>query len=171
MYNFNFPKIRLQMKTLILVRHAKSDWPENTEDFDRPLAEQGLHDATKMAQYLKENNIVIDKFVSSPALRALSTCNIFNETYQLEVETNKKLYNANESSFESVIYDLSDDVNSVAMFSHNNGISNFANMIGDQIFSFPTCGVVGFSLDCDSWSEFDNTDKKVLFSYEPKKLK
>ena len=41
------------MKTLILVRHAKSDWPENTEDFDRPLAEKGLHDAEKMSHFLK----------------------------------------------------------------------------------------------------------------------
>ena len=159
------------MKTLILVRHAKSDWPEDTDDFDRPLADRGIEDAHKMAAYLKENGIKIDRFVSSPALRALGTCEIFNETYHLEVETNRKLYNANESNFESVIYDLNDDVNSVAMFSHNNGISNFANMISEQIFSFPTCGVGAFSIDCNSWSEFENADKKLLFFFEPKNLK
>jgi phosphohistidine phosphatase SixA len=59
------------MKKLILVRHAKSDWPENTDDFDRPLAEKGEKNAEKMAKFLKENNIEIDKFYSSPALRAL----------------------------------------------------------------------------------------------------
>ncbi|MGZ5209701.1 MAG: SixA phosphatase family protein [Kaistella sp.] len=117
------------MKTLILVRHAKSDWPEDTDDFDRPLADRGLHDAEKMSAYMKQNNVEIEKFVSSPALRALSTCNIFDKAYQIGVETNSKLYNANESNFESVIYDLKDEVNSVAMFSHNNGISNFANMM------------------------------------------
>lgn len=158
------------MKTLILVRHAKSDWPEDTDDFDRPLSERGIEDAHKMANYLKNHHVAIDHFVSSPALRALDTCSIFNETYHVEVETNRKLYNANESNFESVIYDLSDDVNSVAMFSHNNGISNFANMISDQIFSFPTCGVGAFSIDCDSWSEFENAVKKPLFFYEPKNI-
>ena len=53
------------MKTLILVRHAKSDWPENTDDFDRPLAERGLEDAVKMSKFLKDNNIEIQKFVST----------------------------------------------------------------------------------------------------------
>lgn len=159
------------MKTLILVRHAKSDWPEDTDDFDRPLAERGIENAHKMAAYLMQNGIHIDQFISSPALRALHTCEIFNETYHIEILTNRKLYNANENNFESVIYDLNDDLNSVAMFSHNNGISNFANMFSEQIFSFPTCGVAGFSIDCDSWSEFENADKKLLFFYEPKNLK
>ena len=159
------------MKTLILVRHAKSDWPEDTDDFNRPLADRGMHDAEKMSAYLKQNNVAIEKFVSSPALRALSTCNIFDKDYQIGVETNSKLYNANESNFESVIYDLKDEVNSVAMFSHNNGISNFANMMSEEIFAFPTCGVAGFQVDCESWSEFESAKKKLLFFYEPKSIK
>lgn len=158
------------MKTLILVRHAKSDWPEETADFDRPLAEKGIHDAEKMAVFLKEKQIQIDKFVSSPALRALSTCEIFDKTYQIQMETNRKLYNASEKNFESVIFDLNDDLNSVAMFSHNNGISNFANSMSEDLFMFPTCGVAGFEIDCNSWSEFENAKKKPLFFYEPKKI-
>ena len=158
------------MKTLILVRQAKSDWPENTDDFDRPLAERGLEDAVKMSKFLKDNNIEIQKFVSSPAVRALNTCKIFNQTYDIEIDTNQKLYNPSERNFESVIYDLENDVNSVAMFSHNNGISNFANSMSEELFMFPTCGVAGFEIDCDSWSEFENAKKKPLFFYEPKKI-
>lgn len=158
------------MKTLILVRHAKSDWPEDTEDFDRPLAERGIENAHKMAAYLMQNGIHIDQFISSPALRALHTCEIFNETYHIEILTNRKLYNANENNFESVIYDLNDDLNSVAMFSHNNGISNFANMMSGDIFAFPTCGVAGFQVDCESWADFEGAKKKLLFFYEPKKI-
>ncbi|MBU8881659.1 phosphohistidine phosphatase [Flavobacteriaceae bacterium JJC] len=159
------------MKTLILVRHAKSDWPEDTDDFDRPLADKGLHDAEKMSAYMKENNVHIEKLVSSPALRALSTCKIFNQTYQLGIETNPKLYHPSESNFESVIYDLDDGVNSVAMFSHNNGISNFANMMSHNIFVLPTCGVAGFQIDCNSWSDFEGAKKKLIFYYEPKDIK
>ena len=69
-----------------------------------------------------------------------------------------------------MIFDLSDDLNSVAMFSHNNGISNFANSMSEELFMFPTCGVAGFEIDCDSWSEFENAKKKPLFFYEPKKI-
>ncbi|HOB23367.1 MAG TPA: histidine phosphatase family protein [Kaistella sp.] len=158
------------MKTLILVRHAKSDWPENTDDFDRPLAERGLEDAVKMSKFLKDNKIEIQKFVSSPAVRALNTCKIFNQTYDIEIDTNQKLYNPSERNFESVIYDLENEVNSVAMFSHNNGISNFANSMSDDVFMFPTCGVAGFQIETDSWSDFENAKKKLVFFYEPKKI-
>lgn len=158
------------MKKLILVRHAKSDWPEDTEDFDRPLADKGLEDAMNMSGFLKNNKISIDYMVSSPAVRALNTCKIFNQTYQLSIITDEKLYNPSERNFESVIYDLDDTHDSVAFFSHNNGISNFANSISDDIFHFPTCGVAGFEIDCNSWAEFDGAKKKLLFFYEPKKI-
>lgn len=158
------------MKTLILVRHAKSDWPEDTEDFDRPLADSGFTEAQRMAEHLKSSGVKIDRMVTSPALRALSTCEIFNQGYQAEMEMDKKLYNANENNFESVIYSLPDEVESVAVFSHNNGISNFANSIYDGIFSFPTCGVVGFEVDCKTWSEFDGANKKFMFFHEPKNI-
>lgn len=158
------------MKQLILVRHAKSDWPEEMDDFDRPLADKGLQDALKMSKYLKSQNISINQFVSSPAVRALSTSKIFNQTYRLDLTTNDKLYNPSENHFHSVIYNLDDKINSVALFSHNNGISNFANYITDHIFHFSTCGVAGFEIDCDSWSEFDGAKKKFLFYYEPNKI-
>lgn len=159
------------MKQLILVRHAKSDWPEETEDFDRPLADKGLEDAILMSRYMKNNNIGIDYLVSSPAVRALNTCKIFNQTYQLKMGTEAQLYNPKERNFESVIYSLDDSLSSVAFFSHNNGISNFANYLTDSIFHFPTCGVAGFQIECDSWSEFDGANKKLLFFYEPGKIK
>ncbi|MPS66310.1 MAG: phosphohistidine phosphatase [Chryseobacterium sp.] len=158
------------MKKIILVRHAKSDWPEETEDFDRPLADKGLEDAMNMSRFLKANNISIDYLVSSPAVRALNTCKIFNQTYNLNFDTDEKLYNPSERNFESVIYDLDDKHNSVAFFSHNNGISNFANSISEDIFHFPTCGVAGFEIDCDSWTDFDGANKKLLFFYEPGKI-
>ncbi|WP_144283535.1 SixA phosphatase family protein [Chryseobacterium echinoideorum] len=159
------------MKKLILVRHAKSDWPEETDDFDRPLADKGLHDALKMSKFLKNNSIDIDYLISSPAVRALHTCKIFNETYHLDSATNDKLYHPSENNFLSVIYDLDDSLNSVALFSHNNGISNFANSISEDIFHFPTCGVAGFEISCDSWSQFEGAKKKLLFFYEPGKIK
>ena len=158
------------MKTLILVRHAKSDWPENTDDFDRPLADKGEKDAEKMAHFLKENNIEIDKFFSSPALRAFSTCEIFNKEYKIKIETLQKLYNASETNFEALVTEIPNDLRSVAMFSHNNGISNFANSMSDIMFMFPTCGVAGFEIDCNSWSDFHGAKKKLIYFYEPKKI-
>lgn len=158
------------MKTLILVRHAKSDWPEETDDFNRPLAEKGILDAEKMAHFLRQKNIQIEKFLTSPALRALTTCEIFNEEYHIEIEKVPKLYNASENIFEYLVVEISDHLNTVAVFSHNNGISNFANSMAEDVFIFPTCGVAGFEIDCDSWSEFHGAKKKLAFFYEPKEI-
>ncbi|WP_124639844.1 SixA phosphatase family protein [Amniculibacterium aquaticum] len=158
------------MKKLILVRHAKSDWPENTEDIDRPLAESGVDEAQKMSEFLKTRGLEFDKLISSPAKRALKTCEIFNEIFETDSTINSKLYNPSENNFLSVIYDLDDSDTSIAMFSHNNGISNFANYLTEGLFHFPTCGVAGFEINCNKWSDFDAADKKMIFFYEPQNI-
>lgn len=158
------------MKRLILIRHAESLWPENTEDFYRPLAEKGVKEAKKMSAFLKNNGFKIDQFVSSPALRTLSTCEIFNEIYKSEIRTNLKLYNPKEADFLSVIYDLDDEKENIVLCSHNNGISNFANLFSEEMFHFPTCGVAVFDVDCRQWSEFESAKKKLAFFYNPKRI-
>ena len=156
------------MKTLLLVRHAKSDWPVDVEDFDRPLNEVGLINAPKMAHLLKEKSIDIDTFISSPAKRALHTCELFSEVFNKSYSTDATLYNPRETNFENLIYGLSNEVNSVALFSHNNGISNFANSLTDEIVNLPTSGVVGYRIDCDNWSDFATAKKEFLYFYSPK---
>ena len=156
------------MKTLLLVRHAKSDWPVDVEDFDRPLNEAGMTNAPKMAHLLKEKSIKIDTFISSPGNRALHTCELFSEVYQTSYSTDATLYNPRERNFENLIFGLDNSVNTVAIFSHNNGISNFANSLTDEIVNLPTCGVVGYEIDCDNWSDFTTAKKKFLYFYSPK---
>ncbi|PZU87318.1 MAG: phosphohistidine phosphatase [Chryseobacterium sp.] len=156
------------MKTLLLVRHAKSDWPEDVDDFDRPLTELGRTNAPKMAQFLKFNNIDIETFVTSPAVRAKETCKLFSEVFEKEFSIQDKLYRPSEENFLSVIFDTDDKVNSLALFSHNNGISNFANSLSDEIVNLPTSGVVGYEIDCDNWSDFEMAKKRFLFFYSPK---
>lgn len=156
------------MKTLLLIRHAKSDWPENVDDFDRPLTEQGEYNAPKMAHFLKSKNINIDTFISSPAQRALQTCQLFSEVYNKPYSLEKSLYNPREVHFESLIYGLHHDINSLALFSHNNGISNFANTLTDEIINLPTCGIAGYQIDCEDWSDFEQAKKTFLYFYSPK---
>ena len=158
------------MKTLILVRHAKSDWPENTEDLDRPLAESGISDANKTADYLLRNNIKIDYFLASPARRTVETCTVFAKHYQNSFETADKLYHPSEKNFLSVIFSLDDKHEAVALFSHNNGISNFANSLSEDLIHFPTCGVAIFNIDCEQWSEFENAPKNLVAFYKPNSI-
>jgi phosphohistidine phosphatase len=161
------------MKTLLLVRHAKSSWDApGLSDFDRPLNERGKKDAPEMAKRLKDKNINIDLFVSSPAKRAKKTAKYFAEAFDIKkdgIQFVDNLYLASSSAFRETIIDLNDKKNVVAIFSHNPGITEFANALTNvRIDDMPTCGVFALHIDTDSWSDFENAEKKFLFFDYPK---
>lgn len=158
------------MKNLYIIRHAKSDWPGNTRDFDRPLSKRGRHDAPKMAALLHAKGIELEKFVSSPALRALTTCKYFAKVYNSRnIETVDKLYMAESEDFTHTILQLDDTYNSVALFSHNNGLTHFVNELAEgSIGHVPTCGIAAFKIKTDFWSDFVNAPKEFSFFYYPK---
>ena len=160
------------MKTLILVRHAKSDWPTNTDDLDRPLSECGHQDAPKMAKFLKSNEVKIDAFVTTPAKRTITTCRYFAEVFENKnIKKIEELYNASSTEFLELIENLDDSVENVAIFSHNNGITYFANSLtNENIEHMPTCSVVAFKIDTKNWAEFKKSAKEFLFFYKPKEI-
>ena len=159
------------MKKLILVRHAKSDHPTDTSDFDRPLNERGHKDAPKMAKFLFEKEIEIQHFVSSPAKRALTTCRYFAETYgNSKIQKEEDLYEPHPEDFINTVLGLNDHFSSVALFSHNEGISDFATSLTENMLQLPTCGVAIFEIDCDEWSQFEGADKKLVDFFVPKEI-
>lgn len=159
------------MKTLILVRHAKSDWTHEVPDFDRPLNERGHKDAPKMAKFLLEQGIRIDEFVSSPAKRALTTCRYFAETFgKPKIKKVEHLYEPHQDDFIQTVLDLEDEYSSVALFSHNPGISDFASSLTENVLQFPTCGIAVFEIDTDEWSLFEGAHKKLLHFFVPKEI-
>ena len=161
------------MKTLILVRHAKSDWGNpGLDDSDRPLNERGKKDAPVMAQRLLDKKIKIDAFIASPAKRAAKTAKIFAETFKQKKDDiifKEKLYLAEPSAFFSVIADADNDFKTVAVFSHNYGITDFANQLTDaRIDNIPTCGVFAIKIHSDTWSDFREAKKEFWFFDYPK---
>ncbi|MDB5202130.1 MAG: phosphohistidine phosphatase [Ferruginibacter sp.] len=162
------------MKTLMLVRHAKSSWADfGQADFDRPLNERGKRDAPAMAGFLKNKQIQIDAFVSSPAKRAKKTCKAFCEVYGYdkdEIIFIEKLYHASKDTFESVVEDLFDDHDRVAIFSHNPGITEFANSLSPEVHldNMPTCAVFAVQADVERWADFNAAKKEFLFFETPK---
>lgn len=159
------------MKTLYLIRHAKSDWLHDLPDFDRPLNERGHSDAPKMAKYLLDQGFKIDHFVSSPAKRALTTCRYFAETFgNSKIQKVEDLYEPLLEDFDNTIIRLSDDCASAALFSHNPTISQYASSITGESIEFPTCGVAVIEVDTDEWSNFKNAEKKLIRFFKPKDL-
>jgi phosphohistidine phosphatase len=161
------------MKTLVLVRHAKSSWEEaGMDDFDRPLNERGKKDAPEMGERLKEKNLKIDLLVSSPAKRALKTAKYFAEELNIDKEDIlkiDKLYEASVAAFLETVTSLDNKHTSVIIFSHNPGITQFANSLSIvKVDDMPTCGVFAVQSESESWSQFVNSDKRFLFFDYPK---
>src|SRR5688572_528100 len=115
------------MKSLLLIRHAKSSWADfSIEDFDRPLNDRGKKDAPEMAKRLLDKDITIDAFISSPAKRARKTAELFVKEFKEkkgDIIFFDELYMASPSAFFDVISKIDDDYKTVAVFSHNEGIS------------------------------------------------
>lgn len=161
------------MKTLILVRHAKSDWNvPGLGDIDRPLNERGKKDAPEMARRLRKKGIKIDAFVSSPAKRALRTARFFAEAYDVkkdDIVVEKVLYGALSSQFEQVVASMKDKNDTIAIFSHNPGITEYANTLCNvHTDNIPTCGLFAVQADIDKWGDFSQAEKMFLFYDYPK---
>jgi len=161
------------MKQLILVRHAKSDWGNpGLDDIDRPLNERGKKDAPAMALRLLDKKVKIDKIVSSPAKRAAKTARFFAEAYDIKKQDIlylPELYLASPAVFMKVITGLNTNADSVALFSHNDGITAFANQLTNtRIDNIPTCGVFAVKADCSEWSGFATAEKTFWFFDYPK---
>lgn len=161
------------MKTLILMRHAKSSWENpSLKDFDRPLNDRGLRDASRMGKRLKEKDLAPGMLLTSPANRALSTCTILAEKIGFpvdQIQTNKKLYHAAEDQLMSVVHKLKDSDNVVMIFGHNPGFTDFANSLTkSRIDNVPTCGIVSCVFDVDTWKEVTWGNGTVQFFDYPK---
>ena len=163
------------MKTLYVIRHAKSSWDaSHIDDYERPLNDRGKRDAPRMGKRLKEKEIHPDILLSSPARRALSTAKKIAKVLDYpkdNIKTNRRLYHADEETILSIVQELKDHINIALIFSHNPGLTDFVNSMMDgalDIDNVPTCGIVAFQFDVDKWSEVNWGAGKFLFFDYPK---
>lgn len=145
------------MKTIYLIRHAKSSWNHaNLDDFDRPLNDRGKKDAPKMAEILEASGVKFDAIISSPAKRAVSTAREFKERVLKddgEYTLNQSLYLPTTHQILDVVTLVSDEVETLALFGHNPGFSDFLDYMTGAGLDMPTCAIAQIELDVDSWKE------------------
>jgi phosphohistidine phosphatase len=159
------------LKTIILVRHAKSSWDDfSLKDEERPLTDRGKKNAPEMAKRLLKQKIKIDAILSSPAKRAKATAEYFAREYDIpkkKILLIPDLYMAGHNAFVEAIRQAPEKADSVALFSHNNGITEFANTLSDtRIDHMPTCSVFVVNVDIEKWSEFEPGSAKFnLFDF------
>lgn len=163
------------MKILYVIRHAKSSWDDAAlADLQRPLNERGKQDAPEMGKRLAKRKILPDLIISSPAKRAIKTAiKIAHEIQYAEghIVRDKLFYLAGTSTILSVLHELDDKYESVMIFGHNPGWTDFVNYISDiKIDNIPTCGIVAISFDVDHWSQIGEEKGNHLFFDYPKRI-
>ncbi len=141
-------------------------------DIERPLNDRGKKDAPEMARRLLQKNIVPQLLVTSTATRAHSTC----ETFAFVLDITKKniletaqLYMAKPSTYREVIAALPNEATTVALFTHNPGITEFANELTHvHIDDMPTCSIFAVNIRCENWKDFEAAEKSFWFFDWPK---
>lgn len=164
------------MRTLYLVRHAKSSWKDaELSDMKRPLNKRGKRDAPKIGNLLRKRNEIPDLIISSPAKRAFSTAKRFAKGLKYpgkKIATKKQLYMGSSENFIGVISQAEKKFKSIMLIGHNPGLTEFVNEIsGENIDNIPTSGVVRIDFDIDEWGEIKNSKGKMIFFEYPKKEK
>jgi phosphohistidine phosphatase len=161
------------MKTLYLVRHAKSSWshPE-LPDEQRPLLVKGENNTKLLTDFLNSKGITIDLIISSHALRAFETAKIIAAGLKYpdeKIKIDRQIYFADTSGLYDPFYDLSDDLESVMLIGHNPSMTYFANnFIEKKIDYMPTSGLICVSLSITKWNDIIRPKGKELFRYFPK---
>jgi len=161
------------MKTLFLIRHAKSSWKDpSLDDIDRPLNKRGKRDAPFMAKLVSGKGLRPDRLISSPAKRALTTAEYFAKALELtrkQIDIRDEIYEAAPEDIHELIRALPEEENTILLFGHNPTFTAIANYFSEEyIANVPTCGVVQLQADTDSWNRFDKEEGRLIAFYYPK---
>jgi phosphohistidine phosphatase len=161
------------MKTLFLVRHAKSSRDDpSLPDRDRPLDDRGKQAARKMGKRLAKRDARPDLLLSSPALRALTTAQLIAEEVGYkgkDIVVDDRLYASNADDLLAVIRALDKKLSCVMLFGHNPEFTDLAGRLSSEIIDMPTSAVVEFTFDTKAWSDVGEVEPaKAQLDY-PKK--
>jgi len=162
------------MKTLLVLRHAKSSWKDGTlSDFQRPLNNRGKNDAPRMGSVLKKQELVPDLIISSSAKRAAKTAEAaaLSCGYEDEIIFTDTLYASWPEAYVEVLNDLKIDCSRVMVVGHNPGIAELVEELTGEWVRMPTAALAQIELPIDQWADLELDESGVLENYWiPKEL-
>lgn len=157
------------MKKLLLIRHAKAEKDTGGKDIDRPLKYPGIQDARYMADRIKEQSILPQYIVTSPALRTRTTAEIFADALKIADPTPvKSIYEANTRTLLDVINKLPDNYDFIALVGHNPGIANILNYLTGETREVHTSTIALITFDDDNWATVTGDSGKLAYYSSPK---
>lgn len=144
------------MKTILIMRHAKSSWDDpDQDDHDRPLNKRGKRDAPRIGGLLRGQGLLPDLVISSTALRARRTAELVVQSsgYGGEIRLRRDLYEAEADAYLSVLQQMSDDFQRVLLIGHNPGLEHLLGLLCDVWERLPTAALAVVTLPLESWRE------------------
>ncbi len=167
------------MRTLYLLRHAKSSWDDpELADFDRPLAPRGVDAATRIAAHMRASGIALELVLCSPATRAKETlAGLGDAIGDARVEFEKDIYEANEADLLAVLHRVDPAVSSAMLVGHNPSIQRLALLLcedSDLLYTvrakYPTAALATLSIDDTEWDELRIGGAELEAFVKPKEL-
>jgi phosphohistidine phosphatase len=146
------------MKTLLLMRHAKSSWNEGVlDDHDRPLNKRGRKTAPEMGRLISAHNLLPDLILCSTALRARETCELVTREWNAPAQARflDDLYLCPADRFIPILHRVSDDVGRVLIIGHNPGMAGFLESATGFDEKFPTAALAWLTVDLAAWSQIE----------------
>lgn len=161
------------MRTLYLLRHAKSSWKDETlRDFDRPLKGRGRKAAEHMGQVLAEEKLKSPLVISSPAVRARETTELVLESAGLKVEPRfeERIYEADVRTLLAIVRSIPDSSGTAILVGHNPAFENLNEYLTGDGRHMPTCALAKIEFDVASWSEVSEESGRLELFVTPKEL-
>ncbi|MEA3439840.1 MAG: histidine phosphatase family protein [Chloroflexota bacterium] len=162
------------MKTLFILRHAKSSWKHHDlADHDRPLNKRGVRDAVRMGELLRREELLPDLILSSSAVRARRTVELFiaGSGFEGELVVNRDLYAHYPEAYLDQLIMVDDRYGSVMVVGHNPGVEELLEALTGEWERMPTAALAQVSLSIRSWSELEGeTQGELVNLWRPKEL-
>ncbi len=164
------------MKTLYLVRHAKSSWNNATmSDHARPLNDRGKRDAPEMGKRLRQRKPQPTIIICSSAVRAETTATILAEAIDypiVNLNIDERLYGAEATDVIAIIHELDNATDCAMLVGHNPTFTHVINALsGSQMEEVPTCSMAILRFSTDTWSKIDQVQGELLDFDYPKKVR
>lgn len=163
------------MKTIYLVRHAKSSWQNpGQKDYERPLLESGIERTQKVTGFLLKKGVKPGLIISSHAVRAFETARLLAKALgypEDDIQQDRQIYLGTEDNLLDIVSSMPEELDSVMMVGHNPVMTGFAQMLQARIAEdLPTSAVVGISFETDDWTRILLSNKRVNFIVFPNML-
>lgn len=162
------------MKSVILIRHTKSDWSNMLDDFDRPIRTDRKEDTMLIAKEIAEKGALPQHIISSPAVRTLQTAEILCAEWKYpfkNITRDKSLYECEARDILTAIKQTDEEYNVIAIVCHNPAITVFINQYSDaSIDNVPTTGAMRIDFDVIHWNDIKAIGKARWF-IRPKELR